>query len=79
MVSRFTDLASLLFVIYGLSNLIPQAQRSRDSEGSWLSGKIFNCRPMDCEFDPPTQTEITKIEMYWFFSGQCSRVSKFDR
>ena len=24
------------------------------SEGIWLSGKTFDCRPRDCEFDPPS-------------------------
>jgi len=23
------------------------------SEGIWLSGKTLDCRPRDCEFDPP--------------------------
>ena len=26
----------------------------RGSEGIWLSGKTLDCRPRDCEFDPPS-------------------------
>ena len=31
------------------------------TRGIWLSGKTLECRPSDCEFDPPplTPTKIT--------------------
>ena len=42
------------------------------SEGIWLSGKTLDCRPRDCEFDPPSlQLKlIKKGDMYWFFPGK---------
>ena len=41
------------------------------SEGIWLSGKTLDCRPRDCEFDPPSlQLKLLKGDMYWFFPGK---------
>jgi len=41
------------------------------SIGIWLSGKTLDCRPRDCEFDPPSlQLKIIKRDMYWFFPGK---------
>ena len=42
------------------------------SEGIWLSGKTLDCRPRDCEFDPPSlQLKLLKkLDMYWFFPGK---------
>ena len=35
------------------------------SIGIWLSGKTLDCRPRDCEFDPPSlQLKIIKRDMY---------------
>ena len=39
------------------------AERQRRSEGIWLSGKTLDCRPSDCEFDPPTPTKTAKMEI----------------
>jgi len=34
------------------------------SEGIWLSGKKLDCRPRDCEFDPPSlQQKLLKKEV----------------
>jgi len=43
-----------------------------NSEGNWLSGKTLDCRPRDCEFDPPSlQLKLLKgVYMYWFFPGK---------
>jgi len=36
-----------------------------------LSGKTLDCRPRDCEFDPPSlQLKLLKENMYWFFPGK---------
>jgi len=41
------------------------------SEGIWLSSKTLDCRPRDCEFDPPSlQLKLLKRDMYWFFPGK---------
>ena len=35
-----------------------------DSEGIWLSGRTLDCRPRDCEFDPPSlQLKLLKKEI----------------
>ena len=41
----------------------------------WLSGKTLDCRPRDCEFDPPSlQLKLLKKgDMYWFFPGKMLR------
>jgi len=44
----------------------------KDSDGIWLSGKTFDCRPRDCEFDPPPSLQLKlliKGDMYWFCPG----------
>jgi len=44
------------------------------SEGIWLSGKTLDCRPRDCEFDPPSlQLKLLNGDIYWFLE-KCSCV-----
>jgi len=47
------------------------------SERIWLSGKTLDCRPRDCEFDPPSlQLKLLKKEICTGSSQEkCSRVS----
>jgi len=53
----------------GANNGLQRLDASR--EGIWLSGKTLDCRPRDCEFDPPSlQLKLLKGDMYWFFPGK---------
>ena len=47
------------------------------SEWIWLSGKTLDCRPRDCEFDPPSlQLKLLKKEICTGSSQEkCSRIS----